>query len=124
MARKLTRKQIAAGFGGKSAQAAIRGRRKTIVAKSRRSRITSRIRSAARSPSTKRLLTRAAAGAVASYAPSVAGEWGPGLALTAVGMATKDDALAAMGEVSLGSAAARRFGLGVGNVQPTGSNLI
>lgn len=95
------------------------GRRKSSVAKpkSRARRVASRINARL---NLKRNAIRAGAGALATYAPTVAGDYGAGLALGAVGVATGDDALQAMGAVSLGAAATRQLTRGT-LAAPSGS---
>lgn len=89
------------------------------MARSRRSRIGSAIRSRV---NIKKIGIRAGAGALATYAPQVAGEYGPGLALTAVGIATRDDVVEGMGEVALGAALARTLGTSAGYAPPSGGS--
>lgn len=128
----LTRKQLLAGFGGKARQKAARSGRKTSGGKrakaatpSRKSPTMSKLSRLGQRLNVKRMATRAGAGALATYAPRVAGDFGPGLALTAVGVATNDEPVAAMGEVALGSAIARSLGTAAGYSPPSsGGGLI
>lgn len=130
--RKLTAKQIAAGFGGKAAKRgarkaprrkarapAQRRRRKSPVAKkpSRARRALSGIRARMH---TKTMLAGAAAGAASPYVAQVAGPYGPGITFTAAGIASGSEGLQAIGAASLGGAIVRNLTAGTA-AAPSGS---
>jgi hypothetical protein len=125
--RHLSAKQIAAGFGGKAAKRGVRRARKSTVAKkSRKSPSRARRRSLGSIRQRVHVGTlgwSAVAGAAAPYAGQVVGPFGPGLAIAAAGVASGNDALQAIGGLSLGGAAIRAVTQGSA-IAPTGSARI